>query len=163
MTGYIYLMKPNDKPWMTSEVGKILRRKNRIHKIAKTNNRPQDWAKFRKESNEAVMMIKGAKSNYISKLKNSLADKNIPPGKWWKIAKSIAKINNKENESYPIKLNNDTLIHTVDKAETLNNFFSSISTSSLNLPDLQDVPPLCNHDFSSINITSQDVLINFML
>ena len=45
-------IRPNDKPWMTDEVRKKLRRKNRIHKIAKTKNRPQDWAKFRKERNE---------------------------------------------------------------------------------------------------------------
>ena len=55
-------------------------------------------------------------------------------------------------------MNNDISIHPVDKASALSNFFSSISTSSLNFQDFQDLPPLGNHDFSSINITSQDVL-----
>jgi hypothetical protein len=36
-------------------------------------------------------MIREAKKQYIIKLQNLLIDKSIPPGKWWRIAKSVSK------------------------------------------------------------------------
>jgi hypothetical protein len=35
-------------------------------------------------------MIREAKKQYIIKLQNSLIDKSIPPGKWWRIEKLIS-------------------------------------------------------------------------
>jgi hypothetical protein len=46
-------------------------------------------------------MIREAKKQYIIKLKNSLIDKSIPPGKWWRIAKSVSKFKSTNTTNTP--------------------------------------------------------------
>jgi uncharacterized coiled-coil DUF342 family protein len=62
---------------------------SRVHKKAKFRNLVSDWESFRRIRNEIIDMIREAKKQYIIKLQNSLIDKSIPPGKWWRIAKSV--------------------------------------------------------------------------
>ena len=40
-------IKPNSKPWFTSELKKLLRRKDRAHTKAKKVNTPELWGKFK--------------------------------------------------------------------------------------------------------------------
>jgi hypothetical protein len=44
-----------------------------------------------------------AKTEYRNKLTSQLMDKSIPPDKWWRIAKSVCKLNNCNKVSPPIK------------------------------------------------------------
>ena len=151
---------PDDKPWMTGEIRFKLRQKNRQHKKAKLKKREQDWAHFRTIRNEIIELIRQAKDNHLKKLQNSLVDKSVHPRKWWSIAKSIAQINNTNTNSSPLKHNNKILIHPLDKAEALNNFFTSIA-SDITDSNLPDQPPLCPFELSEINITEQDIQDQF--
>lgn len=92
-------------------------------------------------------------------LANQLVDKSIPPGKWWRIAKSVTRLK-KQNPSPPLIVCQDDriLVHHIDKANEFNSFFSSISS-------LNDVPKLPEHgpeppdlEFNDIIITEQDVI-----
>lgn len=85
------------------------------------------------------------------------ADKSKPPGKWWRIAKTITKLNNQENRSPPIKYNNQILLHPLDKAEALNNFFASISNNGENDDNELEDNPLSPYTLTDINITIQDI------
>lgn len=152
-------IRPNDKPWMTQEIRRNLRVKNRLLKKARSTNRENDWLKFRIARNDVIDLIRQAKQNYLNKLQNTLSDKSIPPGKWWRIAKSISNFSNKSSSSQPFKIGGNTIIHPMDKAEALNNFFCSISNSTAEVDDSDpDLPPLSHLNFSDINITDQDVL-----
>jgi hypothetical protein len=62
-----------------------IRKRNRVHNKAKFRNLASDWESFRRIRNEIIDMIREAKKQYIIKLQNSLIDKSIPPGKWWRI------------------------------------------------------------------------------
>ena len=88
----IIRVRPRDKPWINSEIKCKIRKRNRVHKKAKFRNLASDWEIFRRIRNEIIDMIREAKKQYIIKLQNSLIDKSIPPGKWWRIFKECLKI-----------------------------------------------------------------------
>ena len=69
--------------------------------------------------------------------------KTIPPGKWWRVAKSICQFKNRTTTSSPINVNtgNNIMTHPFDKSNALNEYFISISTLD-NEPELHDLPPL---------------------
>ena len=56
---------------------------------------------FRRIRNEIIDMIRVAKKQYIIKLQNSLIDKSIPPGKWWRIAKNVSKFKSTNTTNTP--------------------------------------------------------------
>jgi hypothetical protein len=78
-----------------------------VHKKEKFPNLASDWQIFRRIRNEIIGMIREAKQQYIIKLQNSLIDKSIPPGKWWRIAKSVSKFKSTNSTNTPIKVNGD--------------------------------------------------------
>jgi hypothetical protein len=57
----IAVIRPNDKPWFKGYHRKLLRKKLRIHKMAKKKNTPQMWLKFKKIRNENFNALKAAK------------------------------------------------------------------------------------------------------
>ena len=111
---------------------------------------------------EVIDMIREAKKQYIIKLQNSLIDKSIPPGKWWRIAKSVSNFKNVNTTNTPIKVNGDIFFHPIDKANAINNYFTSVSDIHIE-PDLPDVPPLAPCELSGIDITEQEVMDQFQI
>ena len=85
----IIRVRPRDKPWINSEIKCKIRKRNWVHKKAKFRNLASDWENFPRIRNEIIDMIREAKKQYIIKLQNSLIDKTIPPGMWWRIAKCL--------------------------------------------------------------------------
>ncbi|VDI37460.1 Hypothetical predicted protein [Mytilus galloprovincialis] len=82
-------VRPNDKPFMNNLIRNKIRHRNRIHHKAKTSNNPDHWKKFKEIRNEIISLVRRQKMIISAKLTSQLIDKNIPPGKWWRIAKSI--------------------------------------------------------------------------
>jgi N-acetylneuraminic acid mutarotase len=54
-------------------------------------------------------------------------DKSIPPDKWWRIAKSVCKLNNFNKVSPPIKHEGRIIIHPSEKCDIFNKYFADIS------------------------------------
>lgn len=131
-------------------------------KKAKSSNNPEHWRKYREKRNVVISLTREAKNNYLSKLQNTLVDKSIPPRKWWRIAKSICQFKNKNTTSSPIKVNNNIYTHPKDKANALNDYFTSVSSNDfdINLPDLSPLSPCV---LSDIIITEQDVADQFQI
>ena len=48
------MSRPSDPPWMHNDIRKFIRARKRLHNIAKHNNSPGDWAKYRKTRNICV-------------------------------------------------------------------------------------------------------------
>jgi hypothetical protein len=103
----IIRVRLRDKPWINSEIKCKIRKRNRVHKKAKFRNLASDWESFCRIHNEIIDMIRVAKKLYIIRLQNSLIDKSIPPGKWWRIAKSVSKFKSTNTTNTPIKVNGD--------------------------------------------------------
>ena len=66
--------------------------------------------------------IRSSRQNYNKKLSAQI-NKSIPPGKWWRIVKSLSQLNNRHKPLPPLNVDGQTLFHPIDKANALNNFF----------------------------------------
>ncbi|CAG2207864.1 unnamed protein product [Mytilus edulis] len=84
----------NDKPFMNNLIRNKIRHRNRIHHKA---NNPDHWKKFREIRNEIISLVRKAKDDYKCKLTSQLIDKNIPPGKRWRIASLIKFYKNRDS------------------------------------------------------------------
>ena len=155
-------IRPKDKPWINNDIKRKMRRRNRLHRKATSRNLASDCENFRKIRNEVINMVREAKKNYIINLQNSLIDKSIPPGKWWRIAKGVTKFKNRETIKGPIKVQGDIFYHPVEKANAINNYFASVSSLE-NEPELPNVPPLSPCELSDINISEQEVIDQFQI
>ncbi|CAG2220486.1 unnamed protein product [Mytilus edulis] len=150
-------VRPNDKPFMNNLIRNKIRHRNRIHHKAKTSNNPDHWKKFREIRNEIISLVRKAKEDYKCKLTSQLIDKNIPPGKWWRIAKSVS--NFTKNRDSPPFLEHDgqIFIHPLDKSEILNNHFADIANIDIEpeIPDNNEPPPCHLNKFV---ITEKEIL-----
>ncbi|CAG2219960.1 unnamed protein product [Mytilus edulis] len=150
-------VRPNDKPFMNNLIRNKIRHRNRIHHKAKTSNNPDHWKKFREIRNEIISLVRKAKDDYKCKLTSQLIDKNIPPGKWWRIAKSVS--NFTKNRDSPPFLEHDgqIFIHPLDKSEILNNHFADIANIDIEpeIPDNNEPPPCHLNKFV---ITEKEIL-----
>ena len=100
----------------------LMRQRNRIHHKAVRTQNSLHWAKYRLLRNKVIVEIRNSRDNYNKKLTAQI-NNTIPPGKWWRIVKSIAKLNNKHKPPPLLKINGQTLFYPIEKANILNNFF----------------------------------------
>ncbi|CAC5365293.1 unnamed protein product [Mytilus coruscus] len=151
----VVLVRPRDKPWISADIKRKIRKRNRAHKKATPRNLESDWIKYRQLRNEVVDAVRQAKRQYLIQLHNSLVDKLVPPGKWWQIAKNTT-------TSSPIKLNGEILVHSIEKATAFNEVFCFVSTFDTE-PDLPQVPQLTSRELSDILVSEQYVIDHFQI
>jgi hypothetical protein len=149
-------IRPYDQPWIHNEIRKAIRKRKRVHKIAKETNSPESWSVFRSVRNQVVSLINSSKENYFNKLANNLNRENISPKNWWKLVKKFISTKKAETISFLIK-DDKYYSSPIDKANVLNQFFcdqSNLDDYNARLPPF--VSPLSCLD--TINISNQDVL-----
>lgn len=118
-------------PWLTSEVRKAIQLRDKARQRAKKSGSTKAWTKYRQLRNKVVTAIRISKHSYFTSLTKSVND----PHDFWKAYNHLTNSNNK----IPSTLSHEgrSVTSPSEKAEMLNNFFSScFSTSS---PPL--VPP----------------------
>ena len=71
------LMCPRDLPWFHNQIKHDIRKRNRLHKIAKQTNTPASWARFRESRNKVTTEIRNSKMNYFKKIANNLQHGNL--------------------------------------------------------------------------------------
>ena len=101
--------------------------------------------------------MRKAKDKYKNKLTSELLNKDISPGKWWQIAKSISNFTKARDPPSFLEHDGQIVIHPSDKAEILNTHFSNIANIE-NEPDLSynvTPPPYQLNEFI---ITEHEVL-----
>ena len=54
-------IRPGDVPWMTTEIRKSIKHRNRMHKLAKRVNTGQAWADFRHVRNTTTTLMRKTK------------------------------------------------------------------------------------------------------
>ncbi|CAG2185269.1 unnamed protein product [Mytilus edulis] len=98
-----------------------------------------------------------SKEQYKQKLTKEITDKNIPPGKWWRIVKSISKLSKSREPTPFLKSEGQIFLHPVNKAELLNSHFSNISKIDIE-PELPNNVPDPPFKMEEIIITEEEVL-----
>ena len=76
----------DDPPWMHNEIRKQIRKRKRLHKIAKRRNTSGDWFSFRRQRNRVTNLIRTSKNSYNMKLASNLSsDTNKSSKSWWNL------------------------------------------------------------------------------
>ena len=148
-------IRPAEPDCMHNEIRKLIRQRKRLHRKAKLSNTTENWTKFRQKRNEVVSAIRKSKVKYYEKISDQLKQ-NKGAKTWWRTAKK-AMGGNMANSIPPLHYNNILAESDLDKAEVLNEYFtsqSSLNDRNKQLPNMIDV---ANDILYDINITQEDV------
>ena len=86
----------NDCTWITNDIKRSIRKKNRHHTRAERSKSVLDWERFRHIRNECTSKIRNAKITYFDKLSGKLHDDRTSTKDWCTIAKQISNFKNKK-------------------------------------------------------------------
>ena len=132
-------VRPRDKPWMTGQIRRLLRKRNRYHKQFKLTGSMRFRELWRSARSLAKYEIRNQKKAYYSSLATNLSDPNTSSKSFWKITKSL--LGYSKNNDIPI-LNDDqgnSYVSPTEKANHLGEYFASQSTLSIN--NIPNLPP----------------------
>ena len=88
-------VRPDDQLWYSNNLRKLLRKKKRLHKIAKNNNSEYDWKRFKTIRNKYNNECKNMKLRHENKILNNMVNSSVDnPKKWWSILKKISQTAN---------------------------------------------------------------------
>ena len=117
--------RSNDALWMIPEIKRMVLEKAKIYRRYLKHDRSiADNQILRNITSRYKSPIKEAKSNYFSRLGESLNDPAITPKKYWLILHSFLH-KPKIPKSPPIHHNNTFLTDTMVKANTFKSFFAT--------------------------------------
>ncbi len=152
----IATIRPNDIPWFNCRLRRLIRKRNIIHKKAKTNNNEITWAHFRKIRNEVTSLLRKCKLEYKDGLVEKINNDNISAKTWFKLAKQLTDKHSSSTQIPTLLDNRAEATTDIEKTEMLNAYFcrqSSIDDSGHGLPPL--IMP--QQTISSISISSEDI------
>ena len=111
-------------PWISRELIRMQRRRNKSHKKAKQTGLNKHWEQFRELRRQTT---KALATSYKSYVNNQIGDSlKTNPKRFW----SFIKANKRENIGIPtLRVNDRPITDDRDKANALNNQFTSVFTS----------------------------------
>lgn len=116
----------NSTPYITGDLLSLVRRKERMYKVAKKSNSDRSWTKYRRLRNRVATSLRTAKSHFFEDLSSKVSQ----PKDFWT---ALRKLSPKQDRiPFDLHLNNTTASATLDKANLLNNYFSSCFTPATN-------------------------------
>ena len=124
----IYSSPRTTPPWITRRLLKRLTKRNRLYTKAKSSNSPACWRSYRKFHNDTLSLLHALKHHFFRTLSTA-----ANPLLFWS---AITKLPRKPTST--LQFNDSTSSTSEDKANVLNNFFSSCYNRS--------VPPLLEHE-----------------
>ena len=83
--------------------------------------------KFKTLRNKIIGLIRKSKQDYFDKLENTLNNENLNSKLFWKTSKQLLKLGKTQQNIPTLVLNNETAETDLQKANMLNNYFSSQS------------------------------------
>ena len=154
-------VRQNDLPWITNNIRKAMRKRDRLRRKLKLNNNLYNKNKYKKIRNEVVNLLRNAKRNYHNDLCNKIKSNKFASKDWWKLIKQLSnKSRNNTNIQVLLSETGTAVTDDTEKANILNRFFalqSTIDDKHSPLPPDDDDTPVQNI-IDSINITPGDVM-----
>ena len=129
------IIRECDAPWMTEGIRKLIRKKIKIHTLAKRLNTVWSWNLFRKIRNELTSLIRTRKEEYVHEIENRINDRtNFGSKDWWKFVNQFARNKGIDNSDIPPLNHNNSIFYTSkEKASIFNSEF--IKLSEISQPD----------------------------
>ena len=118
----IIKIKPSDPPWITTAIKRLIRKRKRLFRKAKTTDDLVKWRKFHRCRNDVINQIRVSKQSYIDKITEKLKSDKLTSKDWWKTLKYFISPN-KTSGIPSIQYNNSIITDEIEKANLLNNYF----------------------------------------
>ena len=130
--------KRNDKSWITADLKRNIRKRDRLFKLAKETQTDANWARWRYQRNMVTSMNRLLKKDHIQRQVERLLAQRQNPAKYHKTLREITE--RTKNDIIPPLLgpDGDVLTDDQDKATLLVDHFALQST--LNIPDSHALP-----------------------
>lgn len=123
-------LRPNNARWMTSDLHKLSRQKHRLFAAAKRSHQAEDWDRYRQARNRCTAEFQKAKTAYVRRTHAKLRDEADGSHRWWRLAKSLARITNPTVSIPDMSDNGIALSSENDKADLLARFFARQCTDA---------------------------------
>ena len=152
-------IRPNDAKWMTPELRRLMRKRNRIYRTAKKRNTEEQWNKFKKLRNDVIRKVREAKEEFVKKDENYINDsKGNDPKTWWKLVKQYYTQNAAiKSTNSPLIFQDQLITDDKAKANMLNDFFASQTNLENQDQELPMHHPLTKENISIVNVTATTV------
>ena len=120
----IIKIKPSDSPWITTAIKRLIRKRKRLFRKAKSTDDLVIWRKFRRCRNDVINHIRVSKQSCMDKMTEKLkSDKlHVTSKDWWSTLKYFISPN-KTSGIPSIQYNNSIITDEIEKANLLNNYF----------------------------------------
>ena len=150
-------VRPNEPPWINSNIKRQIRQRKRLFKRAKKSNNEHIWTQFKTKRNSVTASIRIAKQEYIEKIAKDLRSNDINSKSWHKISSNLLRSSSKQTPIPFLETTSGITETDNDKAEILNHYFASQS----DLAERHSSPPdleLPNYPMlENIHISPDDV------
>ena len=154
-------IRPNDKPWITSDLRREIKIRDRIHKKYKLCNSITNLNNFKRQRNKVNNMKKYARLSFYENA-DTLIDQLYTgdPKSYWRLIKRLTKQVGTSSVIPPLidSSNNNMIVSDdKDKASLLNSYFCSISTLNDNGIDVPYFERRTNASFDTCVISENEV------
>ena len=110
-------------PWISKEIKKKMRERDRLKLVAIKNSKEQDWKLYKCSRNEVNIALRKAKANYYA---TQIENQNQNPKHAWKIVNDILGRKQKDSHITEIKFNNSSITSADEIANHFNDYFTNI-------------------------------------
>ena len=156
-------IRPNDKPWYDSEIRTASRKRDRLRNKAAKSGTTQDWQNYKKIRNKVNNLKNHAKEQFFSNIESTIIEaKNTNPKQYWKLVKYFIKSNKGAEVIPPLKTVSESgediySFSDLEKANTLNDYFQSISNINEANTELPNFFPRTANSLDSIHIEESEI------
>ncbi|MCG7875001.1 MAG: endonuclease/exonuclease/phosphatase family protein [Candidatus Thiodiazotropha endolucinida] len=156
-------VRPNDKPWFDSEIRHHIRNRDKLKKKCIKTGRATDWVTYKKLRNKVNNLKKHAKEKFFNDLEVSVLDfYNNDKRKFWQVVRHFVKGNSTSGNIPPLtKINHDGqstyCFSDEEKADSLNEYFASISTINDNGSELPIFSSKTQNTLINISCTALEI------
>ena len=152
-----------DKPWVTSELRKNMKKRDRLFKIARDRQTEYHWARWRAQRNIVTSLNRRLKHENLKNKVAVLLENKADPYKYHTILKNITGLR-RQHGIPPLVLGDDILSNDSEKAEAFNAYFCTQTDIQLSeqhrqhLQSYQEKHPETPFSINTIQVTSNDVI-----
>ena len=154
-----YILRPRDKDWMTGNIRRRQRKRDRLHNKARLTDTPTAWVSYRKQRNLVNSLVRAAKRGNSYKLIERVNSMTHSTSDWWKIVKTCTSPGYQSIPTLVTKTGSDTEYHTDDKsrATVLNDLFTEVTCIDDDNVDFPDMASLTDSRLDIIQLSTRDV------
>ena len=153
-------IRPTNKPWITADLKRNIRRRDRLFTRAKQRQTARDWDKWKQQRNFVTDLNRRLRNAHLKMQVNKLLGSKLNPHKYHQTLKNI--MGRTKNQTIPPleTVDGETVTDNTQKANILNDFFVSqtqLHTDALSLPE--ETPNIRQIPFlEDIKVTEAEVL-----